>query len=100
MNPSDWRDVNSQGLELLLERDLERYCDKFPDEEIIQEEWRAATTHKGKYVNLLVRHAVTKNYFLAYHQVEAHAHWLESRPDEVKHYNRFQVRTSHLILYV
>ena len=32
-NPSNWRDVNSQGLELLSERDLERYCEQFPDEE-------------------------------------------------------------------
>ena len=54
MNPSNWRDVNSQGLELLSERDLERYCDQFPNEENCQDEWRAAITHKGKYVNLLV----------------------------------------------
>ena len=37
-NPGDWRDVNSQSLELLSERDLERYCDKFPNEEDRQEE--------------------------------------------------------------
>ena len=114
--------MNSQGLELLSQRDLEHFCDQFPNKENIQEEWRAAITYKGKYVNLLagqktdedVREEndeenyyddesweqVTKNYYLAYHQVKAHAHWLESRPDEVEHYNRFQVRTSHLILYV
>ena len=114
MNPSDWRDVNSQCLELLSERDLKRYCDQFPNEENCQDEWRAAITHKGKYVNLLVGQKndeenyyddesweqVTKNYYLAYHQVKAHARWLESRPDEAEHYNRFQVRTSHLILYI
>ena len=121
-NPSDWRDVNSQCLELLSERDLERYCDQFPNEENCQDEWRAAITHEGKYVNLLagqktdedVREEndeenyydnepweqVTKNSYLAYHQVKAHARWLESRPDEAEHYNRFQVRNSHLILYV
>ena len=114
--------MNSQCLELLSECDLERYCDQFPNEENCQDEWRAAITHKGKYVNLLVGQKndedvreendeenyyddesweqVTKNYYLAYHQVKAHARWLESRPDEAEHYNRFQVRTSHLILYV
>ena len=114
--------MNSQGLELLSELDLERYCDNFSDEENIQEEWRAVITHEGKYVNLHVGQKsdedvreetdeenyyddesweqVTKNYYLAYHQVKAHARWLESRPDEAEHYRRFQVRTSHLILYV
>ena len=114
--------MNSQGLELLSERDLERFCDQFPNKENIQEEWRAVITHEGKYVNLHVGQKsdedvreetdeenyyddesweqVTKNYYLAYHQVKAHARWLESRPDEAEHYSRFQVRTSHLILYV
>jgi len=85
-------------------------------------EWRAAITYEGKYVNLLVGQKtdedvreendeenyydnepweqVTKNYFLTYHQVKAHTLWLKSRPDEAEYYNRFQVRTSHLILYV
>jgi hypothetical protein len=114
--------VNSQCLELQSERDLERYCDQFPNEKNCQDEWRAAITHKGKYVNPLVGQKndedvreendeenyydnesweqVTKNYYLAYHQVKAHVRWLESRPDEAEHYNRFQVRSSHLILYV
>ena len=121
-NPSGWREVNSQGLKLLSEIDLERFCDQFPDEENIQEEWRAVITHDGKYVNLHVGQKsdedvredndeenyhdddeweqITKNYFLAYHQVKAHARWLESRPDEKEHFNRFRVRTLHLILYV
>ncbi len=123
-NPSGWRGVNSQGLKLLKERDLERFCEEeeFSDEENIQEEWRAVITHDGKYVNLHVGQKsdkdvreendeenyhddedweqVTKNYFLAYHQVKAHARWLASRPDEVEHYKKFQVRTLHLILYV
>jgi hypothetical protein len=30
---------------------------------------------------------------LAYHQVMAHARWIASRPKEVEHYRRFQVRT-------
>ena len=113
-NPSDWRDINAQCLELLSESNLKRYCEQFPNEEDCQDEWRAAITYEGKYVNLLVGQKndedvreendednhygnepweqVTKNYYLAYHQVKAHARWLESRPDEAVHYNRFKVR--------
>jgi hypothetical protein len=43
---------------------------------------------------------VTKNFCLAYHQVKAQARWFASRPDEVEHYKRFQVRTCVLFLYV
>jgi hypothetical protein len=72
-------------------------------------------THPSKYVNLLVGQLdnkdlrseidkenlydsepwdrVTKNFFLAYHQVKAQAGWFASRPDEAEHYKRFQVRT-------
>ena len=113
-NPSDWRDINAQCLELLSESDLKRYCEQFPNEEDCQDEWRAAITYEGKYVHLLVGQKtdkdvreesdednhydnepweqVTKNYYLAYHQVKAHVRWLESRPDEAVHYNRFKVR--------
>ncbi len=67
-------------------------------------------SHRGKYVNLLVGqlnddeirverdeenhydkepHArVKKNYFLAYHQVMAHARWVASRPEEAESLRR------------
>ncbi len=114
-NTDTWRAVNAIGLELLSLSDLEGYCRKFPNKEDHQEEWRAAVLHDGKYVNLLVGQKsdkdikaerdeenhydsgpwdkVTKNYFLAYHQIKAHQCWLASRPDEAEHYHRFQVRT-------
>jgi hypothetical protein len=79
-------------------------------------------THPGKYVNLLVGQLddedlrleidkenlynselwdrVTKNFFLAYHQVKAQARWFASRLNEAEHYKRFQVRTYVLFLYV
>jgi hypothetical protein len=94
---------------------LEHYCDKFPDEKDLQDKWKKAVTHPGKYVNLLVGQLdnndlrmerdeenhynsepwdlVTKNFFLAYHHVKAQAHWFASRPDEAEHCKRFQVRT-------
>jgi hypothetical protein len=102
-------------LQLLSLRHLEHYCDKFPNKEDLQDEWKMAVTGPGKYVNLLVGHLdnedlraesdeenlynsepwdrVTKNFFLAYHQVKAQVRWYASRPDEVEHYKRFQKRT-------
>ncbi len=102
-------------MQLLLLRELERYCDKFPNEEDLQDEWKMAVTHPGMYVNLLVGQLddkdlradrdeenrydrepwdrVTKNFFLAYHQVKAQVRWFASRPNEAEHYKRFEVRT-------
>jgi hypothetical protein len=103
------------GLKLLSLPDLMRYPRLLSTEEDLQNEWGAAVSHPGKYVNLLVGqlnddeiraerdeenhydeepHAwVTKNYFLAYHQVMAHARWVASRPEEAESLRRFQVRT-------
>jgi len=114
-NQDEWRAVNGDGLKLLAVKDLERYRKKFPNVEDIQEDWSAVIRLPGKYVNLLVEQRtdedlrkekneenyyddeewdqVHTNYFLAYHQAKARAHWCASRPDEVEHLNRFQVRT-------
>jgi hypothetical protein len=46
--------VNEDGLQLLSLRDLKCYRNEFPNEENLQEEWEAAVTNPGKYVNLLV----------------------------------------------
>jgi hypothetical protein len=77
-------------------------------------------THPNKYVNLLVGQInnkdlrseideenlynnwepwnwVTKNFFLAYHQVKVQARWFALRPNEAEHYKRFQVRTCVLV---
>ncbi len=102
------------GLRLLSLPDLTRYRRLLPTEEDLQNEWGTSMSHPGKYVNLLVGqlddneiraerdeenhydkepHAwVTKNYFLAYHQVMA-ARWVASRPEEAESLRRFQVRT-------
>ncbi len=34
---------------------------------------------------------MTRNYYVAYHQLKAHSCWLATRPDEAAHYRRFQV---------
>jgi hypothetical protein len=114
-NTDTWRAVNGYGLQLLSRRNLGHYRDKFCNEKDLQDEWKKAVTHPGKYVNLLVGQLkdddlgaerdeenhydsepwdlVTKNFFLAYHQVKAQVRWFASRPDEAEHYKRFQVRT-------
>jgi hypothetical protein len=113
-DPNNWRAVNDWGLQLLLLPSLERYCRLLPMEEDLQDKWEAAVMHPSKYVNLLVGQRnnkdlraesdkenhydsgpwdrVTKNYFLAYHQVKAHARWVTSRPNEAENLRRFQVR--------
>ena len=110
-----WREVKTVGLKLLSHPDLKRYRSKFPKEEDLQDEWEDAVTNDGKYVNLLVGQQTeedqraesdeenyyddsswekkTKNFFLAYYQVEAQTRYFASRPDEAEHYKKFQVRT-------
>jgi hypothetical protein len=100
MNPDAWRAANGYGLQLLLLCKFERYREKVPDEKDLQDECRKAVTHPGKYVNLLVGQLddkdlrpeideenlynsepwdrVTKNFFLAYHQVKEQEHWFNS----------------------
>ena len=53
-NPDVWREVNEKGLELLAEKDLDRYRKKFPNEEDTQEEWSDAIHLPCKHVKLLV----------------------------------------------
>ncbi len=106
-NPDAWRAANGYGLQLLSIRELEHYREKVPNEKDLQDEWRKAVTHPGKYVNLLVGQLdnkdlrseideenlydseswdqVTKNFFLAYHQVKAQARWFALRPNEAEH---------------
>ena len=52
MNPDNWMEVNEDGLQLLSLLDLKRYRNEFPNEENLQNEWEAAVTNPGKYVNL------------------------------------------------
>ena len=114
-NPDVWREVNEKGLELLAEKDLDRYRKKFSNEEDTQEEWSDVIRLPGKHVKLLVGQQtdedlreetdeenhyddeewdlIRKNYFLAYHQAKAHARWCATRPEEAEHLNRFRVRT-------
>ncbi len=112
-DPTDWGGVREIGLSLLSLDDLERYCIIFPDEGDLQDEWEEVVTNGSKYVNLLVGlltnnniravrdeenhydeehwNGVTRNYYLAYHQLKVHLRWLATRPDEAAHYPRFQV---------
>ncbi len=53
-DPDDWRAINDWGLQLLSLTNLACYRRLLPMEEDLQDEWEAAVTHPGKYVNLLV----------------------------------------------
>ncbi len=103
-------------MKLLSLLDLKRYRNKFPDKENLRDEWEAAVTNHGRYVNLLVGQCgdkdqkvetdeenyynslsldqKTKNFLLVYYQVKAQMHWFASRPDEAEHYKKFQVKRS------
>ncbi len=87
----------------------------------MQDDWSAVIRLPGKHVNLLVGQQtdedlrkqadeenyyddeewdmIRKNYFLAYHQAKAHAHWCAMRPGETEHLDRFRVRTCVSLLY-
>jgi hypothetical protein len=112
-DPTGWEGVREIGLSLLSLDDLERYHIIFPDKGDLQDMQEEVVTNGGKYVNLLVGlltdndiravrdkenhydkerwNGVTRNYYLAYHQLKAHLRWLATRPDEAAHYRRFQV---------
>ncbi len=112
-DPTGWEGVREIGLSLLSLDDLERYRIVFPDKRDLQDEWEEADTNGGKYVNLLVGlltnddirvardkenhyneehlNEMTRNYYLAYHQLKVHLHWLATRPDEAALFRRFQV---------
>jgi hypothetical protein len=92
---------------------LGKYRELFEEEEDLQNEWEAAVEHPPLGVNLLIGQLgeddirdmedeenhydsshydqMKKNYFKAYHMVEAHKRFLEERPEEVVHFKRFQV---------
>ena len=94
-NPDVWAQVQLARLELLMRCELEQYRELIPDKEDCQDKWDAALDDPVKYVTLLVgqcnneeqRAALMKtilhkssaleqasrNYFLAYHELKAHA---------------------------
>ena len=101
------------GLDLLTRSELDRYREIIPDNEDRQDECEVAIYDPKKYVSLLVGQMdddeqrveadnenyqdpskwerTTKNYFLAYHEVNAHLKWISSRPAKAEAYKRFQV---------
>ncbi len=112
-DPTGWEGVREIGLSLLSLDNLERYHITSPDKGDLQDEWEEVVTNGGKYVNLLVGlltdknirvtrdeenhydeehwNGVTRNYYVAYHQLKVHLCWLATRPDVAAHYHRFQV---------
>ena len=112
-DPNFWGGIRIAGLRLLTRTALDRYRELMPDDENHQDEWEAVISDPEKYVSLLVGQIdaeeqreeadeenyyncseweqTTRNYFLSYHEVRAHLHWVASRPAEAEAYKRFQV---------
>ena len=113
LDPGDWEMIWDACKEILTPEGLEEYQGLFEEEEDLQVQWEAAVEHPSLGVGLLIGQlddedlraidngenyhdrgnydAMKKNYFLAYHQVEAHRRFLEENPDEVVHFRRFQL---------
>ena len=85
---------------------LKEYQEIFEEEEDLQVQWEAAIDHPPLGVRLLIgqldeddiraiddeeNYYDTKNFFKAYHMVQAHMQFLEQNPDEVVHFKRFKV---------
>jgi len=112
-DPHGWNEIRDAGKRLLTARELRRYRKYCPGDIDLQRDWDAAVTSPVKYVQLVIgqkgegdlreesddenywppfeAEQETQNYFLAYHQVEAHLRYLATRPGEAEVYRKFQV---------
>ena len=113
-DPNVWGGIQFACLQLLTQLELDQYRRLMPDDEDCQVEWEAVIDDDTKkYVSLLVRQMddkeqrakkdeenyydrsewdqTTQNYFLLYHEVQAHLRWIASRPAKAEAYKRFQV---------
>jgi hypothetical protein len=113
-DPNVWEGIQFACLQLLTQSELDQYRRLMPDDEDRQVKWEPVINDDTKkYVSLLVGQMddeeqraekdkenyhdtseweqTTKNYFLSYHEVQAHLCWIASRPAEAEAYKRFQV---------
>ena len=99
--------------DLLTPSGLDEYQELFEEKEDLQVQWEAAVENPELGVGLLIGQLddedlraiddkenwhdtgnydqMKKNFFKAYHMVQAHMRYLEECPDEVVHFRRFQV---------
>jgi len=112
-DPHCWSGIRDAGRHLLTARDLRRYRKLIPEDVDLQRDWEAAVDDPAKYVQLMLgqqgdeerreesddenywppfeAEQDKQNYYLAYHQVEAHLRYLATRPGEAEVYQKFQV---------
>ncbi len=112
-DPHCWNGIRDDGRQLLSARELRRYRKLIPEDEDLQRDWEAAVNDPAKYVQLMLGQQSDEeqredsdeenyyppfeaeqdkqNYYLAYHQVEAHLRYLATRPGEAEVYRKFQV---------
>ena len=113
MNPIDWEMIRDACKEMLTPNGLDLYQELFEEEEDLQVQWEAAVEHPELGVGLLIGQLddkdlraiddeenwhgtgnydqMKRDFFLAYHMVQAHMRYLEENPDEVAHFRRFQL---------
>ena len=112
-DPHCWNGIRDAGRHLLTARELRRYRKLIPEDVDLQRDWEAAVDDPAKYVQLMLgqqgdeeqreesddenywppfeAEQDKQNYYLAYHQVEAHLRYLATRPGEAEVYRKFQV---------
>ena len=113
MDPIDWEMIRDACKEMLTPSGLAEYQELFKEEEDLQVQWEAAVDHPPLGVGLLIGQLddkdiraiddkenwhdtshydqMKKNFFKAYHMVQAHRRYLVENPDEVAHFRWFQL---------
>ena len=108
MDPIDWELIRDACKDILTPNGLERYQETEEEEEDLQDQWEAAVDHPVLGVGLVVGQLddddlraiddeenfhdtsyfdrMKKDFFLAFHQVQAHRRYLRENPDEVAHF--------------
>ena len=109
----EWESIWDTLKEILTPSGLKEYQELFEEEEDLLMQWEAVVNHPPLGVNLTIgklgdndiqamedeeNHYDTgdydqmkKNFFKAYHMVEAHKRFLEENPNEVVHFRWFQL---------
>ena len=112
LDPIDWEMIRDACKKVLTPNGLDHYQQLFEKEEDLHMQWEAAVDHPPLGVGLLIGHLddediqamedeenyyntgnynqMKKNYFKAYHMVQAHKRFLGENPNEVAHFKRFQ----------
>ena len=112
LDPMEWEEIRDACKEILMQSGLKEFQENFEEEEDLHMQWEAAVKHPPLGVGLLIvqlddkdiqamedeenyydtgnYNQMRKNYFNAYHMVQAHKRFLGENPNEVAHFKHFQ----------